>query len=48
MFSLTGRIRILVGLRFEEFRMAKQGASHLVSNIGGVLSKEEVLNSTDA
>jgi len=28
--------------------MAKQGASHLVSNIGGVLSKEEVLNSTDA
>ena len=44
-FSLSKNTR---GLRFKEFRMAKQGASHLVSNIGGVLSKEDVLNSTDA
>ena len=28
--------------------MAKEGARHLVSNIGGVLAKDEVLNSTEA
>lgn len=28
--------------------MVKEGAAHLVANIGGVLPKEEVLNSTDA
>lgn len=28
--------------------MAKEGARHLVSNIGGVLTRDEVLNSTEA
>lgn len=28
--------------------MVKEGAVHLVSNIGGVLAKEEVLTSTEA
>ncbi|KAG0614044.1 hypothetical protein M758_6G147300 [Ceratodon purpureus] len=32
----------------ESAEMAKEGTRHLVSNIGGVLAKEEVLNSTDA
>lgn len=28
--------------------MVKEGAAHLVANIGGVLAKEDVLNSTEA
>jgi hypothetical protein len=38
----------VVGFAGTGVEMAKEGARHLVSNIGGVLAKDDVLNSTEA